>query len=278
MEPLMTKGYLILAQNSDVNYIRQAYALALSIKKFQPTINNVSLVTNDNVPDEYLPAFDNVIEIPFGDHAKDSNWKVENRWKLYHATPYDETIVLDADMLFLENMESLWSYVKDKNLFFTSTVTDYKHRAVIDTTYRKTFIENNLPNLYSGLYYFKKSNASLEFFKLLEFVTYNWQRIYHDITPKQIQKWYSMDVSVAITAKILGIDNEIINPNSPFKFTHMKPAIQGWDPIPESFLSQTLINFNNKCELYFNNIRQLGILHYVEDEFLTDKIIEALHV
>jgi len=58
----------------------------------------------------------------------------------------------------------------------------------------------------------------------------------------------------------------------------MKPAIQGWDPIPESFLSQTLINFNNKHELYFNNIRQIGILHYVEDEFLTDKIIEALHV
>ena len=118
----MTKGYLILAQNSDVNYIRQAYALALSIKKFQPTFNNVSLVTNDSVPNEYLPAFDNVLEIPFGDHAKDSNWKVENRWKLYHATPYDETIVLDADMLFLENMESLWNYVKDKNLFFTSTV------------------------------------------------------------------------------------------------------------------------------------------------------------
>jgi len=278
MEPLMTKGYLILAQNSNVNYIRQAYALALSIKKFQPTINNVSLVTNDSVPDEYLSAFDNIIEIPFGDHARDSSWKVENRWKLYHATPYDETIVLDANMLFLENMESLWSYVKDKNLFFTSTVTDYKHRAVIDTIYRKTFIENNLPNLYSGLYYFKKSNASLEFFKLLEFVTYNWQRIYHDITPKQTQKWYSMDVSVSITAKILGIDNEIINPNSPFKFTHMKPAIQSWDPIPESFLSQTLINFNNKCELYFNNIKQLGILHYVEDEFLTDKIIEALHV
>jgi hypothetical protein len=274
----MTKGYVVLAQNSDINYIRQAYALALSIKKFQPNINNISLVTNDIVPDEYKSVFDKIISIPFGDHATDSQWKVENRWKLYHATPYDETIVLDADMLFLENMESLWTYVKGRDLFFTSKVIDYKNRTVVDTTYRKTFIENELPNLYSGLYYFKKSDKSLEFFKVLEFITYNWQKIYYEITPKHTQKWYSMDVSVAITAKILGIDDEITNANSPFIFTHMKPAIQGWDPIPESYLSQTLINFNKKGELYFNNIRQHGIMHYVEDKFLTDRIIENLNV
>ncbi len=274
----MTKGYVVLAQNSDINYIRQAYALALSIKKFQPTINNISLVTNDVVPDEYKLVFDKIISIPFGDHAVDSQWKVENRWKLYHATPYDETIVLDADMLFLENMESLWTYANGRDLFFTSKVVDYKHRTVVDTTYRKTFIENELPNLYSGLYYFKKSDKSLEFFKVLEFITYNWQKIYYEITPKHTQKWYSMDVSVAIAAKILGIDTEITNVNSPFVFTHMKPAIQGWDPIPESYLSQTLINFNKKSELYFNNIRQHGIMHYVEDKFLTNRIIENLNV
>ncbi len=274
----MTKGYLILAQNSDVDYIRQAYALARSIKKFQPNINNISLVTNDTVPEKYQNVFEKIIEIPFGDHAKDSEWKVENRWKLYHATPYDETIVLDADMLFLENMEFLWTYAKDKDLFFTSSVCDYKGRVVTDTTYRKTFIENNLPNLYSGLYYFKKSDKSLEFFKVLEFITYNWQKIYYEIIPKHTQKWYSMDVSVSIAAKILGLDDEIINAKSPFVFTHMKPALQGWDPVPSSYLSQTLVNFNNRCELYFNNIKQHGIIHYVEDKFLTDKILEKLNV
>jgi len=29
----MTKGHLIFAQNSDIDYVRQAYALALSIKQ-----------------------------------------------------------------------------------------------------------------------------------------------------------------------------------------------------------------------------------------------------
>ncbi len=274
----MTKGFLVLAQNSDTDYVKQAYALALSIKATQPTINNISLVTNDEIPEEYKKVFDQIIPIPFEDHAVNSQWKVENRWKMYYASPYDETIVLDSDMLFLSNMEHLWEFVKHRNLFFTSTVLDYKGRAVTDTYYRKTFIENQLPNLYSGLYYFKKSEEALTFFKLLEFITYNWERMYFDITPNKMQKHYSVDVSVSIASKILGNDDTISLKNSPFKFVHMKPAIQGWDPIPSSYLTQALVHFNSQKELFVNNFKQHGIFHYVEDEFLTDAIIGELNV
>ena len=274
----MTQGFLVLAQNSDTDYIRQAYALALSIKSTQPTVNNVSLVTNDSVPEEYQSAFDKIIPIPFGDQAENSEWKVENRWKLYHATPYDKTIVLDADVLILENIERIWTFAEHRNLFFSSNVRDYKGRVITDRTYRKTFDENALPDLYSGMYYFKKSNESLEFFKLVEFITYNWERIYYEVTPKQTQKFFSMDVSFAIAAKILGIDDQVISANSPFTFTHMKPALQGWDPIPESVLSQTIVNFNSRKELFLNNIKQSGVFHYVEDAFLTDQLLRKLNV
>ncbi len=274
----MTKGFLILAQNSDVNYIRQAYALALSIKSTQPTYNSVSLVTDDIVPKEYKHAFHNIIPIPFGDHAKGSTWKIENRWKLYHATPYEETIVLDADMLVLENIEHLWKFVGSRDLVFSTSVKDYKGRVIEDTTYRKVFVENDLPNLYSGMYYFKKSDTALEFFKLVEFISYNWQRIYYDITPKNMQKFFSMDVTFAIAAKILGLDDVLINKNFPFTFVHMKPALQGWEPVPSSILSNCLIHFNNDKELFVNNFKQSGVFHYVEDEFLTDEILEKLDV
>jgi hypothetical protein len=274
----MTKGFLVLAQNSDIDYVRQAYALALSIKATQPSINNISIVTNDEVPEEYKHVFDKIIPIPFVDHAADSTWKVENRWKMYYASPYEETIVLDSDMLFLSNMENLWDFVKHRNLFFTSTVLDYKGRTITDTVYRKMFIENHLPNLYSGLYYFRKSQEASIFFKLLEFITYNWERIYFDIAPNKMQKHYSVDVSVAIASKILGNDDVITLGNSPFKFVHMKPAIQGWDPVPSSYLSQSLIYFNSKKQLYVNNFKQVGIFHYVENEFLTDEIIGGLNV
>lgn len=274
----MSKGFLVLAQNSDVDYVRQAWALALSIRSTQPNINNISLVTNDVVPEQYLSAFDKIIPIPFGDSASASEWKIENRWKLYHASPYDETIVLDVDVLVLDNIERVWRWVGDRDLLFTSNVLDYKGRKVANTAYRKMFAANDLPNLYSGMFYFKKSDTVLEFFKFLEFITNNWENMYNRVAPKNMQNFYSFDVSVAIAAKLMGIDDVITHKNSPFTFTHLKPALQGWDPIPQSCLSQLLVNFTDSRELYLNNFRQRGVFHYVEDAFLTDEIIKKLNV
>ena len=54
----MSKGFLLFAQNTNsVNYVTQAYALALSIKFSQHEIKNVSLVTNDKVPKKYQKVF-----------------------------------------------------------------------------------------------------------------------------------------------------------------------------------------------------------------------------
>jgi hypothetical protein len=39
-----------------------------------------------------------------------------------------------------------------------------------------------------------------------------------------------------------------------------------------------VVNFTDSKELYLNNFRQRGVFHYVEDAFLTDKIIEKLNV
>lgn len=272
----MKKGFLVLAQNSDVNYIRQAYALALSIKSTQPKIKNISIVTNDEIPDEYKQVFDQIIPIPFKDHAANSVWKIENRWKLYHASPYDETIVFDTDMLVLDDIENAWKFASNYNLFFTSVVKNYKGNIIVDNTYRKMFIGNDLPNLYSGMFYFKKCNECQEFFKLLEFISYNWEKMYYIAGPKYSQKFFSIDVSVSIAAKLLGIEDQIIHKNSPFTFVHLKPALQEWNPIPESCLSQLLINFNSKKELFLNNYKQHGIIHYIEDKFLTNEIIERL--
>jgi hypothetical protein len=71
----MTKGIVVLAQNNETdNYVEQAALLAMSLH----TYNNakISLITNDEVPQEYIRLFDKIIPIPFGDSAKDSAWKI----------------------------------------------------------------------------------------------------------------------------------------------------------------------------------------------------------
>jgi hypothetical protein len=270
------KGYLVLAQNSEnVDYVQQAYALALSLHASQDTCL-ISLVTNDLVPDEYKKVFDKIIPIPGNDDAANSLWKVENRWKLYHVTPYDETIVFDTDMLVFKSFNGIWDTLSKYDVFFASNVLDFKSNQVVDYYNRKMFNENDLPNLYFGLHYFKKNKPALDFYNTLAFVVANWERVYFDIAPKSKQKWVSMDVSAAIAAKILGIDDSITHPTFDFRFTHMKANLQGIDPIPSAWTKVLDYYINRQGNLIVSNIQQTGIFHYVENNFLDSTIISAL--
>ena len=269
------QGFFVVAQNSaDCDYIRQAYYLAKSIANSQSTVKNISLMTNDVVPEQYVSAFDKIIKIPFEDHALNSDWKVQNRWKAYHATPYEQTILLDADMLILSDLNYVWKKLQDKNLYFTSQVKNFRGDILTDRVYRKTFIENELPNLYSGFCYFKKSNESLEFWKLVEFITYNWEKFYGDFAPKNYQKFYSLDVTISIAVKILGIDDCFDNTQL-CSFTHMKSLIQGWNSVHPNWTKVAQVEIVNADAIYINQFRQFGVLHYVEDSFLEDYITYA---
>jgi hypothetical protein len=71
----------------------------------------ISIITDDEIPVEHRELFDQIIPIPFGDESVNSLWKIENRWKLYHCTPYNETLVLDTDMLILQDISSWWDFL-----------------------------------------------------------------------------------------------------------------------------------------------------------------------
>lgn len=271
----MSKGFLLLAQNTDdVDYIRQAYALALSIKSTQRITTNVSLVTDDNVPKEYIHAFDKIIPIPFGSDTTLSKYRTENRWKVYYATPYDETIVLDTDMLVLEDITSWWNYCSNYDIKFCNSIQNYKMETVVDTIHRRAFISNNLTSPYCALYYFKKSQYTYEFFKVLEFVVKNWEWCWTKFASENYQNWLSMDLAVAVTIEIMCAQEQVLDSNNPMKFVHMKTPLQNWNVSTESWQSNVLSNFNGI--LTVGNIRQHKIFHYIEKDFLSDYIVDKL--
>ena len=193
----MTKGVVVLAQNNATdNYVEQAALLAMSLHTYNDV--PISLITNDQVPEEYVSLFDKIIPIPFGDSAEDSEWKVENRWKIYHASPYDETIVMDTDMLVLQNIDTWWDVLSNYEVFYTSNVLTYKGETANTSYYRKTFIDNNLPNLFCGLHYFKKCEFAQEFYAWLELVVNNWETFYEQqLLAASRPKHVSMDVCTA---------------------------------------------------------------------------------
>lgn len=266
----MSRGIVVFAQNNaSTNYVEQACLLAMSL-----TIHNtipISIITNDNVPLEYHTLFDNIIPIPFGDASEDSEWKIENRWKIYHCSPYTETIVMDTDMIMLQNIDAWWNFLSKYELFFTNKVFTYRGNLADTTYYRKTFIDNNLPNLFSGFHYFKKCEFSHNFYHWLEFVINNWESFYEQHLIERSRPLHmSIDVCAAITARILDCEQEITNNISMYpSFTHMKVNCQDWSKGRSlNWQDHIGVYFSKNGNLKLGNYSQTGILHYTENDFI----------
>ena len=274
----MSKGFLIYAQNTkNVDYIQQAYALALSIKYSQTEIKNVSLVTNDTVPRKYAKVFDQIIPVPWFKDVSDSPLKSENRWQLYYTTPYDETIVLDSDMLLLADISTWWDYCSNYDIKFCSKILNYKQEYItIDTYHRKAFIDNKLTNPYFALHYFKKNRISYEFYKVLEFVITHWEFNRGTFAPNEPQSWTSMDLATAIAIEITGMYDAVSDNECPFEFVHMKIPLQNWTSIYSRWSDAVPFVLTYKGDLVVGNIKQPKLFHYVEKNFLNTDLIKQL--
>ena len=270
----MSKGHVFLAQNTPgIDYVKQAYALALSIKIFNKEHNQTCLITNDDVSEKYKHAFDFIVPIPWKDQARNSKWKIENRWKIIYATPFDENLVYDTDMLLLKSNDNIWKYLESYNFCFTSDVLDYRGEVISSDHYRKAFTENSVPSVYTGLFYFKKVRESYEFFKWLELIVSNWEVFYKKFLRKKKQDFCSIDLSAGLALKFMGADN----PSIPFlSFVHMKPYIQDWKNVPGKCFDVLDYYLTDNLSLIVGNFKQTGLFHYVEKDFLTDDIILKL--
>lgn len=273
----MSKGYVILAQNSgSTDYISMAAACAFSIKATQTEVNNVTLITDvlDAVPYHCRDIFDKILPIQWYDDALNSEWKIENRWKLYHQTPYEETVILDSDMLFLSDISNWWNYMgKNFDLLITDKVFTYRNELITDSYYRKTFRDNNLPNCYSAFTYFKKSQLAEEFWNLVEIIVKNWKEFYQIFITEARPKHLSIDVVFALAVKIMGIEDQVFSSFDYPTFTHMKSKDQKWKEASDSWLDHAGAYMNEQCQLKIGNYQQTGIFHYTEKQFFNEGII-----
>jgi hypothetical protein len=278
MENILSKGFLVLAENSkNGNYVEQAYALALSIKHSQKEIKAISLLTNDKVPKKYQHVFDNIIPIPWQTAPDESRYKAENRWKFIHVSPYEETIVLDTDMLFLDDISDWWNYLKDHEVKFCNRIRNHKLEVIEkDLIHRRVFVENQLTSPYFACHYFKKSTKAFEFYKTLEFVCNNWEWCYSKFASVWYQDRLSMDLAAAITIEITGQHETVIDKVNPMEFVHMKTGIQNWDMIQDSWQDAVPFLLNSRGELIVGNIKQPKLFHYVEKSFMSKKILTRL--
>lgn len=269
----MSKGFIIFADGKQ--FVEQAYLCALSIKASKNSYP-VSLVTNNQLTKKQNSVFENIIEIPW--HTKDqSRFKVNSRWKVYHASPYKSTIVLDSDILVLQNLDYFWKYLENYDLYYPSRVFTYRQESVTEPVnpYRTAFLANGLPNLYNAIHYFKKSTAAKEFYNWIELVTNNWELFYGHFCKHYYPKEPSMDVTVAIVSKILDCDTEITNYKQDLpNLVHMKPLIQNWKSLTTRWQDRVGVYLTEDLELKIGNHRQSTVFHYTENDFCNKSIIK----
>jgi hypothetical protein len=267
----MNRGYLTLAQNGMHDYVKMAYVLAMSLKLSQGIDTKLSVIVNENetVPPNYAKMFDKIIYTS----VPEDEWKVQNKWRYFELTPYDQTIVMDADMLVLNNHEFWWDFCMLNDVLFTMDVVNYKGDKITSDYYRKVFTENNLPNIYTGLFYFKKTKEIEKYFQLVKIIFENWKEYYNQLL-KNPPDYVSGDVVYAMAAKIMfNLKFDHLAPW--FRFVHMRNKLQdvGLSGDWTKTLRVDLSNYNDFISLKINNIRQELPLHYIKKSFLTDEVV-----
>lgn len=272
----MNFGYLlIIAEHEKVDYLKLAYALALSIKNTQkPGYDKIALVINDKNKLKHLKSpwvFDHIIE-----------WDQETFWDgrswMDQLSPFDATVCLDVDMLFTRDYSHWIDYfLENCDLYVANKSYTYRGEEVYDPHYRKTFLKNNLPNLYSMYTFFKKdSNISKEFFELGRHIIKNPIEFSNLFLSEYKPKVVGTDEAFSLSAKILDIIDEIAYPLEFPKVVHMKPMIQNWPWPADCWSDHVGFYLNQKGQLKIGNYQQHDIVHYVEKNKITDEIVHVL--
>jgi hypothetical protein len=199
----MKTGALIFAfNNEEIDYVNMAAWSAKNIRRHLdiPT----AIVTDaDTVPD----VFEHVIRVPktgtdtryFEDVGSTVTWHNANRVDAYRLTPWDQTLVLDADYVVASDaLACVLSMPQD----FTC------HNQARDMTMTNDFAglnqfgEHRLPMWWATVMMFRKSNTAQYIFDCMNMVRDNWEhyRNLYGIQKKTYRNDFALSIGLGIVS------------------------------------------------------------------------------
>jgi hypothetical protein len=230
---LAERGYLIPAIGAV--YEKCAEQLADSIKHWHPDAN-VTILTKDMLPHGDLGGF-------------------ANDWQCFEASPYRQTIKLEADMIAASPIDHWWTLFEQRDVVISQGARTFYDRPAISRFYRKIFDDNCLPDVYNAITYWRLSKTAKEFFDLVGAIFANWKEYktflkFPDDNP-------TTDVVYAMAAVILGTENVTLPAGLGPTIVHMKRYI---NPIQTNNWTKELVW--EKDPFRINTIAQWGLVHY----------------
>ena len=272
----MNFGYLLIVSHSDtVDYLQLAYGLALSIKNTQkPGYDKVALVIDDKAKVEQLKSpwvFDHII-----------SWDEQTFWNgrswMDKLSPFEHTVCLDVDMLFTRDYSHWIDYfVENCDLYVANKVYTYRGDIATNRSYRKTFDENHLPDLYSMWTFFRKDAMIVKsFFDLGRDIIQHPVEFANIFLTAYKPKIMGTDEAFALAAQILDIADQIAYPLEFPRIVHMKPMIQNWPWPANKWSDHVGFYLNKQGRLKIGNYQQNDIVHYVEKNKIDRELTHIL--
>ena len=250
----MSRGFVCLVQNnSTVNYMQLAKLQCLNLKSFMPSAQYA--VVTDKTSAEMIDhdLFDHVILMPT-DWAKDQEWKQRNDWQLYALSPFTQTIKVEADLLFTRNIDHWWRMLEKQDVVLSLGCRDYQGNVATARDYRKQFDLNALPDIYSGLMYWRRSRTASDLFALAKQLYWTWDQVKDELV--QCTDPGSNDMIFACAAALTGVHKTTLPAADFFNFVHLKPAINKLKsslPVVDQLnieIHSTGIRINGREQLY----------------------------
>jgi hypothetical protein len=262
LKPIAEQGYLIVAINTpDINYVGCAETLAKTIKYWHPDAE-ICLLTNTTDASN-PPLFDYVREFPY---PLDLENPWANDWQVFRATPFRETIKLEADMMITSAIDHWWTLLRNRDVVVSTGCRDWKDQRAVSRHYRKVFDANGLPDVYNAITYWRLSETAKEFFDTVRMIFENWTDYRKLIKfPEEVP---STDLVYAMAANIIGADRCTMPFASYPQIVHMKRHHAGSQT--EAWLNEFVLEYNNYLAR-INTIAQWGALHYRVKEWTHDR-------
>ena len=188
----MSKGIIIFAQNNEyVNYAEQACACAGYARKNLSLFDEICLITNTEtlkpnkklinkyfdkviVSDSFQP--DNIRLFKDTTHITEyASFKNMGRSEVYDLSPYDETLVIDADYFIMNDiLDQVWDSENDVMINCKYRDVSGRHKENIE------YLDNfSIPMYWATVFYFKKSDFAENLFTLISHIKYNYKYYYY---------------------------------------------------------------------------------------------------
>lgn len=258
MNPRAEQGIIIPVKHIQgaADYMLCATWLARSIRCHSPTVP-IALLTDHAVDNTH--EFDYVVPWPYA--TVEDGWA--NDWQVFWASPFRETIKLEADMLLTSSLDHWWSMLRHRDVVVSHGCHDWHGKVSHDRHYRSVFDANHLPDVYNACTYWRLSQTAKNFFELVRDIFQNWKKWSSLLAFPEDRA--STDVVYAMACRLIG-EESCTMPFAQYpRITHMKKHIAGIrGPDWTKELTWELDGF----DLRINTVSQSGLVHYHVKEWL----------